>query len=220
LSLARVGGMALGIAVLLAAAGAYALWRIFGGYPGRTGFAQLARREVAFVDAAADTLYPQGGGLPSGVEARIAYQLDGYLGLVPPRMRLLMRLLFFLMEHATLLFRAPGPRGRRRFSSLAPEQRAAVLEGWRTSRLVPRRLVFTSLRALVTNGYVADPAVLRALGLAPFAIETPVCEADLLYPPIGRPKSEIRHRAVTAPSDGRPLDLAGPRHPAYSGEVR
>ena len=53
-----------------------------------------------------------------------------------------------------------------------------------------------------------------------FAIETPVCEADLLYPPVGRPKTEIRHRAVTAPSDGRPLDLAGPRHPAYSGEVR
>jgi hypothetical protein len=220
LSLARVGGMALGIAVLLAAAAAYAGGRVFGGYPRRSGFARLARRETAFLDAAADTLYPQGGGLPSGVEARIAYQLDGYLGLVPKRMRLLMRLLFFLMEHATIAFPGPGRGGRRRFSSLAGEQRAAVLEAWRTSGLVPRRLVFTSLRALVTNGYVADPGVLRALGLTPFALETPVCEADLLYPPIGRPKSEIRHHAVTAPSDGRPLDLAGPRDPAYSGELR
>jgi hypothetical protein len=206
--------------ILLALAAGAAAWgalRIFGGYPARSGFATLARREIAFIDAAADTLYPQGGGLPSGVEARISFQLDGYLRLVPPRMRLLMRLLFFLMEHATLAFPAPAPRGRRRFSSLAAEQRAAVLEDWRTSRLVPRRLVFTSLRALVTNGYVADAGVLRALGLTPFAIETPVCEADLLYPPIGRPKSEIRHRAVTAPSDGRPLDLAGPRHAAYAG---
>ena len=208
------------VGISLGAAAAYAAFRVFAGYPARSGFATLARREIAFVDAAADTLYPQGAGLPSGVEARIAFQLDGYLRLVPPRMRLLMRLLFFLMEHATLFLPAPGPRGRRRFSSLAPEQRAAVLEGWRTSRRVPRRLVFTSLRALLTNGYVADPGVLRALGLAPFAIETPVCEADLLYPPIGRPKSEIRHRAVTAPSDGRPLDLAGPRHPAYVGSER
>jgi hypothetical protein len=209
--------LALVALALAVSAAAYAAYRIFGGYPARSGFGMLARREIALVDAAADTLYPPGGGLPSGVEARIAFQLDAYLALVPPRMRFLMRLLFFLMEHATIAFPAPGRGGRRRFSSLDAAQRTAALESWRTSRLVPRRLVFTSLRALLTNGYVADPGVLRALGLTPFAIETPVCEADLLYPPIGRPKSEIRHRTVTAPSDGRPLDLAGPRHPAYGG---
>ena len=74
-----------------------------------------------------------------------------------PRIRLLMHLLFFLIEHATLFFPAPGRGGRRRFSSLALEQRAAVLEGWRTSRLFPRRLVFASLRAILTMGYFALP---------------------------------------------------------------
>ena len=126
------------------------------------------------------------------------------------------RLLFLLVEHATLLFPAPGPRGFRRFSSLAPAQREAALDGWRTSRLFPRRLVFASLRALLTNAYVADPGVLRGLGLTPFAIDTPVCEADLLYPPIGRPPAAIRHVATTPPSDGTPLDPAAPRHPAYT----
>lgn len=190
--------------------------RIFAGYPPAPGFRVLARREVAFLDAAGDAMYPPGGALPtSGSEARISRSLDGYLEIVPPRMRRLMRLLFLLMEHATLVYGAPAPRGRRRFSSLSPAQREAVLEGWRGSSLFARRLVFTSLRALLTNAYVADPAVLRHLGLTPFAIETPVCEADLLFPPIGKPKRAIRHAATTAPSAGTPLDLAGPRHPAY-----
>ena len=71
----------------------------------------------------------------------------------------------------------------------SPSAAGAVLEGWRTSRWFLRRLVFTSLRAIVTQGYFADAAVLRALGLAPLAIEAPVTAADTLYPPIGRPKS-------------------------------
>jgi hypothetical protein len=75
--------------------------------------------------------------------------------------------------------------------------------------------VFASLRALLTNAYVADAGVLRGLGLTPFSIESPVVEADLLYPPIGQLPSAIRHRAPTAPSAGVPLDLAAPRHPAF-----
>ena len=209
-----MAGMLLWLA--LGTAFGYAGVRIFAGYPPADGFRFLARREVAFLGAAADAMYPPGGPLlPSGSEARISATLDAYLGIVPSRMRGLMRLLFFLLEHATLVFAAPPPRGRRRFSALSAAQREAVLEGWHGSRWFPRRLVFTSLRALLTNAYVADPAVLRHLGLAPFAVETPVCEADLLYPPIGRPKSAIRHAQATPPSDGTPLDPAAPRHPAY-----
>jgi hypothetical protein len=201
---------------VVVAALAYAAARIFAGYPPAPGFRTLARGEVALLGAAADAMYPPGGALPSGSEARVPATLDAYLAIVPPRMRILMRLLFFLVEHATLLFAAPPPRGRRRFSSLSPEQRAAALEGWHRSPLFARRLVFTSLRALLTNAYVADPAVLRGLGLTPWAIASPVCEADLLYPPIGRPPSAIRHAATTPPSDGTPLDPAAPRHPAYA----
>lgn len=201
--------------ILLGALLGYAGARVFLGHPPAQGFRVLARREVAFLNAASDAIYPPGAGLPSGSEARVPESLDAYLEIVPPRMRRLMRLLFLLVEHATLLFPAPGSRGFRRFSSLEPEQREAALDGWRTSRLFPRRLVFASLRALLTNAYVADPGVLRGLGLTPFAIEPPVCEADLLYPPIGRPPAAIRHVATTPPSDGTPLDPGAPRHPAY-----
>jgi hypothetical protein len=202
--------------ILLGAGLGYAGARVLLGYPPAHGFRILARPEVAFLTAAADAIYPDGAGLPSGPEARVAERLDAYLEIVPARMRRLMRLLFFLVEHATAVFPAPAPRGRRRFSSLSAEQRTAALDAWRTSRLFPRRLVFASLRALLTNAYVADPGVLRGLGLTPWAIDTPVCEADLLYPPIGQLPAAIRHAATSPPSDGTPLDPAAPRHPAYA----
>jgi hypothetical protein len=214
--------MSSGFAVLAWGAGVatagWAVWRFVGGYPESPGFARLARREVAFLGAVGEAMYPPGG-VPraSGTDARIAEYIDEYLGLVPARMRVLMRLLFFLVEQATFFFPAPGPGGRRRFSSLTAEQGAAALGGWRSSGLPARRLVFTSLRAVLTNCYVADPSVLRELELAPFEIETPVLEADLLYPPIGRPPAEIVHTRgdLTAPSAGVPVALDGPLHRAY-----
>jgi hypothetical protein len=211
-------GTALLASVAALALGGWALWRFVGGYPAVSGFERLAPREVALLRAVGDAMYPAGG-VPraSGTDARIAEYVDEYLGLVPAQMGVLMRLLFFLIEQGTLLFPAPGKGGRRRFSALTPEQGAAVLDGWRSSSLPVRRLVFTSLRAVLTNCYVADPSVLRDLRLAPLDFATPVLEADLLYPPIGRPPAEIVHsRAdLTPPSDGSPLSIDGPLHPAY-----
>ncbi len=84
------------------------------------------------------------------------------------------------------------------------------------------RIVFTSLRAILTMGYFAAPPVLRALQLAPYDIPTPVTEADLLYPPIGKGRDAIRwtRADLTPPSDGQPLDLDGPLHPAYAEASR
>jgi hypothetical protein len=94
----------------------------------------------------------------------------------------------------------------------------AALEGWRTSRFFARRVVFTSLRAILTMGYIAHPPVLRELGLAPYAIETPVCHADLLYPPVGAPREAVPYgpEDLTPPSDGTPLRLDGPLHRDYA----
>ena len=207
---------------LLAVAGllvALAL-RVFAGHPRAAAhYRHLARREVAFVNAVADATFPRGGELPaSGSDAGIAAYVDRWLAVSTRRIRLLMRLLFFLVEHATLLAPAPGWGGWRRFSSLAPEQRLAALDGWRTSRHFPRRLVFTSLRAVLTMGYFSHPPVLRQLRVAPLAIETPVCEADLLYPPIGRPPEAIRFGPadLSPPGVREPVDLDGPLHPAYA----
>ncbi len=216
-------GMASLLWFLALAALGYAVVRIFAGYatPARPA-AVLSRRELGFLDAAADTLFPAGGAIPlSGREAGVPAYVDRYVEAVPRRMRILMRLLFFLVEHATVFFPAPGGisgGGMRRFSALDQAQREVALADWQRSRFFPRRLVFTSLRAILTMGYFASPPVLRALRLAPLAIETPVCEADLLYPRIGERPESIRFTAadLTPPSDGTPLDLDGPLHAVYA----
>lgn len=210
-------GIALGL--LLGAGLVAAASRALAGYPEPArAHRVLTAGEAAFVAAAADAIFPAGGPVPpSGTQAGVPAYVDEYVARVPRRMRALMRALLFLMEHATLLYPAPGRFGFRRFSSLGPEQRVAVLEGWSRSRLFPRRLAFTSLRAILTMGYFGDPAVLRALGLAPLAIETPVGEADLLYPRIGRGPGSIELGAAdrSPPGPERPLRADDPVHPAY-----
>jgi len=217
-------GFALGLALSLGLG-----WRVFAGYPRPAAPVKgLSRREAALVAAAAEALFPRGGAVPpSGLDAGVPAWCGRWLEALPAGTRLLVRCLFALVEHATLLFPAPGWDGFRRFSAQGPERRGQVLEGWRTSRWFLRRLVFTSLRAIVTQGYFADAAVLRALRLAPLAIVPPVTAADALYPPIGQPRSRVRFRAdqveVRGPLDrppaGAPLDLASPLHPDYRERV-
>jgi hypothetical protein len=210
--------------ILAAFALGYAVSRMALGYPRPPRrYQTLLRSEVAFLAGAAEATFPAGGDIPpSGLDADLPSYTDRLLAAAHPRMRLLMHLLFFLVEHATLFFPAPGRRGWRRFSALDAGQRAAVLEGWRTSRLFPRRLVFASLRAILTMGYFAHPPVLRQLGLAPWAISTPVCEADLWYPRIGASRSSIRltRADLTPPSDGTPIPLDAPLHPDYRKAAR
>lgn len=200
---------------------AIAVWRLAWGYPSHPGGA-LTRVDAAFVRGASEAMFPAGGEIPeSGVEAGIPAYLDSYVATVPPRQRLLMHALFLLMEQATLVFPAPPPRGWRRFSVLSAEQQRAVLEGWRTSSLAPRRLVFMALRSLLTMGYFACPSVMRRLDIHPAAIATPVIEADLLYPPVGRPKSEVRYgRDDLSRERPGPLGPDAPAHPDYAGDAR
>ena len=215
------------VGFFLVAAAGYALGRIFLGYarPVKPP-ALLSRQEWALVDAAAQTLFPPGGAISvSGREAGIPAFVDRYVAAVPRHLRILMRLLFFLIEHATVLFPATGGLfggGMRRFSRLSPEQRIAALAGWERSSLFARRLVFTSLRAILTMGYMSSPAVLRALELAPREIPTPICEADLLYPRIGALPQTIALRAadLTPPSDGTPLGPSGPLRADYAEGAR
>lgn len=205
--------------ILLVALSAWAVARLFLGYErGNPALRQLSSREQAFVCAAEDTVFPAGGALAlSGSQAGGVEHVDRFLASLLPRSRALIRLLFFLLEHATLCFPAPGWDGIRRFTSLSPAQRVAVLDGWQRSPLAPRRAVFQSLRAIVTMAYFANPAVLRGMGLAPLEMQSPVIDADLLFPPIGQPKSAIRFtpadrdRSVSR----APLDPHGPLDPEY-----
>lgn len=193
--------------------------RVFLGYPARpVGVRTLAARELATARAAARVIYPEGGAIAaSGESARVALHTDRFVGAQPASNRRLMRLLFFATEHATLVFPAPGSGGWRRFSSLGSDQQLAYLEGWRQSELPPRRLVFLSLRAIVTMGFFADASVLRSLGLAPREIDSPVIEADALWPAVGQHPHDIRFRIgdLTPPRESGPLRDDTPLHPDY-----
>ena len=204
--------------IVLALVLAWGLARIFRGYPPSGHPARiLSRREMAFLRGAAEATFPPGGAIPpSGVDADLAGYVDRLIAASHRRIRVMMRLLLFLMEHATLFFRAPGRGGFRRFSSLSLEQRVAVLDAWAESRLLLRRLCFTSLRALLTMGYLSYPRVARQLGVAPFAIESPICEADLLYPRVGARPETIPYTSTTPASDGKPLPLDAPLHPDFT----
>lgn len=208
------------VVVVVIALAALAHRRFAWGYPApRRALRRLAARDAAFLDAAAEAMFPAGGAIPvSGIEADVAGYVDDSVDRLPAPVRRQIRLLLILFEQATIVFPGRGRGGRRRFSSLDVEQRVAVLRGWTQSRFFLRRFVFISLRALLTMGYLAHPAVARSLGVAPYAIDSPICEADLLYPRIGEHPDSIPYgpEDLTAPSDGTPLDLAGPLHPDFA----
>ena len=215
----------MGSVLALALLGALAA-RVLLGYPRPARPAQvLSRAELATLEAVAEVLLPKGGAIPpSGLEAGVPGYTDRLLAASHPRMRWLMHLLFFLVEHATLVFPAPGGRrGWRRFSALGREQRAAVLEGWRTSRLFPRRLVFASLRAILHDGL---------LRLSRRCCASSGSRPTRSAPRSARPISGIRGSApraaasalsradLTPPSDGTPIPLDAPLHPAYRKGAR
>jgi hypothetical protein len=202
--------------LVLAAVFVWGAIRVFWGYPvPDRHYRVLIRPEVGFLAAVSEAMFPPGGHIrSSGLEAELPAYIDRWMAVSQRRVRLLMHLLFFFVEHATLLFPAPGRRRRRRFSSLSLEQRVAVLGAWGESGLYLRRMVFMSLRSILAMGYFAHPPVLRQLGVAPFAIDSPIGEADLLYPPIGKLPADILYTRddLAAPSDGTPLTLDAPLH--------
>jgi hypothetical protein len=197
------------------------LRRLFFGYPRPAEAHTLLKpREVAFIEAAAEVVFPEGGAIPvSGSDANLPRYTDGFLDSLPISVQREIRALFMLIEQATLIMPAPGRRGFRRFTKLSLDQRAAVLRGWMESRFFLRQLAFTGLRAVLTMGYLGHPTVLAHLGVAPLDFETPICEADLIYPPIGQHPDEISltQDDLTPPSDGTPIDLEGPLHPDFTG---
>lgn len=129
----------------------------------------FSRKEQAIVAACADALFPPGGPIPfSGTEAGLLAYMDRYVGGLPPSPRLLGRLLFQSVEHATWIF---GPR-RVRFTRLRPEERIEALRIMAESTLYFRRVSFLSMRAMMTMGYLANPRVAESMhvraNLAPF----------------------------------------------------
>ncbi len=210
------GVVSLGLAII---AGVLIHQRCYAGYPpAPAGLGVLNRGEAAFVAAAAEVMFPTSAPLAvSGAEARLPHFVDRYLDGLPRMQRLEIRALFGLLEHGTLCFPGPEPGGRGRFSSLSAASRIAILERLAEHRSGLMRLLVTALRAVFVLGYLGHPANLAALGLAPFAIEPVVSEAELLFPRIGGLPGSI----AFGPEDRNdevargPLSPSAQRHPAY-----
>ena len=197
---------AVGFVVAALVIGIFLAYRLRAGYPA-VSYRVLNRGEAAFLSAAAETFFPATPGLPvDGLSAGLPEWVDRYLAALPTRQRGLLRALFLLFEQATLVFPARGVGAFRRFSAMSSEQRLAYLEGWERSRLHPRRLALTALRAVLVLGYVSNEQNLARLGLTRWEIEPVVVPADLLYPPVGRSRDAI----AASPSD---LDRGAPRPP-------
>jgi hypothetical protein len=144
---------------------------VFLGYPA-TGVPtrNLSRKEQAILAAAADALFPSGGPIPlSGTDAGAIPYLDAYVGRVDRTQRALMRLLFQAIEHGPWLL---GPRFAR-FTRLGAADRVVFLGKLAKSNLYLLRIVFLSLRVMLTMAYLANQDVARRMriesNLAPFA---------------------------------------------------
>ncbi len=142
---------------------ALVLREVFLGYPPEVmGSRWLSAKEQAVTAAAAQTLFPAGGVLPSGVDAGTVGYFDHMMGELQPVARFQIHLLLFFVEHApTVLALRP------RFTRMTASSRVALLRAWSRSSIYFLRVVFTSLRTLLCIGYMADDGVLDRLGAQP-----------------------------------------------------
>lgn len=122
----------------------------------------LSRDQFSVLVAAIEVWCPGAEGLPDGVELRIAEGIDEELSRQHPGLAGEIALLLGLLESG---FVGLAVEGRTRpFSQLAPAERLAVLDGWRTSRLQLLRTVHKSLVTLVNAAYWAHPATYAHAG--------------------------------------------------------
>jgi hypothetical protein len=156
----------LGLAVAAALLALALLVRgLFLGYPAKgAAIKLLTRKEQAIVAACADTLFPPAGPIPlSGTEAGAVVYIDRYIARVDGPQRTLIRLLLQAVEHAPWVF---GPRPAR-FTRLSPAEREIVLRRMSVSRIYFRRVMFLSLRVMLTMAYLANVDVARRIGMVP-----------------------------------------------------
>lgn len=134
----------------------FLLWEFILGYPSANKEQQqLNAKEQHLLHKSAEAFFPEGGLLPSAEEAKVVAYLNNMFAELPRQQRILIRLLFRLIEHGPLIF---GPL-QARTTRLSMTARIKYFEGWEKSPLYFRRLVFLSLRSLITIAYFSCPRV-------------------------------------------------------------
>ena len=211
-------------ALLVFALSVLLYWRLVSGYSSAPpGLAVLSRGEVALIEGVAEVLFPGGAGMAvAGLDARLPHYIDRHLAALPFAKRLQIRALLMLIENITLVVPGDEPGGRGRFSGLTATSRVAILEKLANHSSSLVRMLFMALRGVLVLGYLGHPANLRTLGVAPFAIDPAVSDAELLFPRVGGLVSSVAYEVSdrTTGGESRPLDPTGPRHRAYERSSR
>jgi hypothetical protein len=136
------------------------LWEFILGYPpADTKYKNISAKQQLLLIKSAEAFFPEGGKLPSASEAKVVAYLDQMLVQLPRQQRILIRLLFILIEHGPLIF---GPL-QVRTTRQSVKARMKYFEGWESSRWYFRRLAFLSLRSLMTIAYFSCPRVEEVL---------------------------------------------------------
>jgi len=110
----------------------------------------------AVVAACADTMFPPDGPIPvSGTDAGLIEYVEAYQKAMPATQRVLVNMMFSFIQMSPTVF---GPR-HSLFTRLSPTDRLRVFENMARSPIYFRRVVFLSMRAIMTMGYFACPRV-------------------------------------------------------------
>jgi hypothetical protein len=123
------------------------------------GLDESAQRRIAVVLA---QMFDE----PMDVALDVASFIDRYLGRVPARAALGLRVMVWAITWLPILFiGVPAPA-----DGLSPATRARYLEAWSGSRVYVLREGFYLLKAIALMGWGAHPTVRERLGVGPLAV--------------------------------------------------
>lgn len=123
------------------------------------GLRALSSREGEIVAAVAEVLFPGDPFPVSGVEAGIVAEVDRIVDdSITEAAAVLFRYLLRTLEWGTLVSRGA------RFSDLPLADRAEVLAVWHEPGVLPRKIAFDALRAVLAMAYFSRPEVKAHIG--------------------------------------------------------
>lgn len=117
--------------------------------------------EQRALKALVETMFPDGGDLPSGLDAGTIERVESWMSRFTPGSRGLVRAMISGYEISPLLSRQARP-----FSSLSPREREHWLAG-SSSAWTARKESYNGIRTLLTLAYASSPEVRRQIGWDP-----------------------------------------------------
>ncbi len=118
-------------------------------------------REYAITNAMAERLLAADGRIgPGARQIDVAANVDAVVAAWDADAQRQLHTMLRLFEHGTYLF----DLRRKRFTHLTAAQQDRYLEGWMSSTLGARRIVFRTLKCLAAIGFYHDPRTWRRLG--------------------------------------------------------